>query len=126
MSLVQFHGHHNRGRPASTLTSLKYLNVRLDAQSEHIIAAFLLSSATRNTIAIGLLDPYVMPSVSIQRAPVQSNITKSIVNEIHKHRIPQHWDYRNLSHTVDWDESDRKLFKQARERTTTHMEHLLT
>ena len=38
MSLVQVYGHHNNGNPVSTLTPLAYLNVRLDALAEHIMA----------------------------------------------------------------------------------------
>ena len=54
MSLLNVHGHQNIRKPASTLTKLAFLNVRLDAPAEYIIAAFLLSSATINTTVIGL------------------------------------------------------------------------
>ena len=78
--LVHVYGHQNTGRLASIFTPLASLNVTLDALAENIMVAFLLSSATRNTITIGLLDPHRIPSVSIHRSPVHSSIahTKSM------------------------------------------------
>ena len=64
VSLVQMYGHQNSGNPASTLTPLASLNVILDKVEEHFMVSFLLSSATRNTIAVVLLDPYGLPIVS--------------------------------------------------------------
>ena len=78
MSLVHAYGHHNSRRPASTLTPLASLNIRLDALAEHIMTAFLLSLPTRNTISIGLLDSHRIPSVSIHKEPVHSNIAQYI------------------------------------------------
>ena len=78
MSMLHVYGYHNIRRPESTLTPLESLNVRLYTLEKHIIAEFLLSSATRNTIAIGFLDPHRIPNVSIHGDPVQSNITQYI------------------------------------------------
>ena len=113
MYLVFVYGHYNRRRPESTLTPLASLNLRMDALAEHIMAEFLLSSATRNTIAIGLLDPHGIPSVSIHGAPFHSNIAQSVAYEISKLRLLQHWDNWNLTHTVDWDKIDLSPFKRA-------------
>ena len=74
MYLVHVHIHHNIGIPESTLTPLASLNVQLDTLAEEIMAAFLLSSAAKNTMPIGLSDPHIMPSVSIHRSTVYSNI----------------------------------------------------
>ena len=125
MSLVHVHRHHNSGIPASTLTPLASLNIILDEISEHIMAAFILSSATINTITIGLSYPYGIPSISTHGYPFHSNISQSIAYKISKHRILQHWNDQNLTHTSDWEEIDPKLFKQSRETTTAHMEHFI-
>ena len=101
ISLVQVHGHQNRGSLASTLTPLAYLNVILDALAEHIMAAFLLSSATRNTIAIVLSERHRIQSVSIHGALFHSNIAHYIALEISKRLLIQHWYYCNLTHTAD-------------------------
>ena len=108
MSLVNVHGHHNTGRPESTITQLAYLNVRLDALVEHIMAEFLLSSGTRNTMAIGLSDPNIITSVSIHEAPFHSNVAQSIAYEISECWILQYWDDQYLTHTAYWDEIDLK------------------
>ena len=63
MSMIHIYRHHNSRIQASTLTSLAYLNVILDALVEQIMAAFILSSATRNKIAIGLSNLHVITSV---------------------------------------------------------------
>ena len=126
ISLVHVYGHQNRGRPASTLTPLAFLNLRLDALSEHIMAAFLLSSATRNTMAIGISDYHRILSLSIHGSPVHSNITHSIAYKIPKRWLLQHWDDWTLTHTEDWDETNLTLFKQAWETTTIHMAHFIT
>ena len=92
MSMVHVHGHQNSRRPASTLTTLASLNVRLDALEEQSMAAFLIPSAKINTIAIGLSDPHGMPSILIHGSPIHSNISQSIAYEIYKRRLLQHWD----------------------------------
>ena len=76
-------------------------------------------------MAIGLSDPYGMPSISIHGAPIHSNTAQSIVYEISKRRILQHWDNWKLTHTVDWDGIELPLFKLARETTTMHMAHFI-
>ena len=63
MSLVKVYRHQNIGRPASTSMLLESLKVILNALVEHIMEAFLLSSATRNMIAIGISDPHGILSV---------------------------------------------------------------
>ena len=90
------------------------------------MAASLLSSATRTIMEIGLLEPHVIPSVSIYRSPVQSNIAQYIAYKISERWILQYWDYHNLTDTSDWDEIDLTFFKRARETTTVHMEHFIT
>ena len=65
MLLVHIYGHHSSGKLASTLTPLSSLNVRLGALAEHIMASFLLLTATRNTIVVGFSDTNGLPSVSI-------------------------------------------------------------
>ena len=120
MSLVHVYGHQNNGRPALTLTLLASINVRLDALAEHIMSEFILLPATGNTIAIGLLDPQRIPSVSINGAPVQFHISKSIAYKRSQRRLLEHWDDRNLTHMSDWDKIDLTSFKHARETTTNH------
>ena len=78
MLLVHVHGHQNNRMLASTLTSLSYLKIQLYALAQQIMAAFLLLSAKRNTMAIGISDPHGMPSVSIHGSKIHSNITQSI------------------------------------------------
>ena len=58
MTLVHVYRHHNRGKPVSNLTSLASINIRLDAIAENIMESFLLSLATRNTIAVRFSYPY--------------------------------------------------------------------
>ena len=87
MYLVQVYEHQNSGRPVSTLTPLEYINIRMDSLAEHIMAAFHLSSATRNTIAIGLSDLHGITSAPIHRAPVHSNIAQYIAYKISKHHL---------------------------------------
>ena len=98
----------------------------MDALSEHIMVEFLLSSAKRNTMTIGLSDPHGMTSVLIHGSPIQSNIAQSIAYEISKRRLLQHLDDWNLTHMSDWDEIDLILFKKLRETTTAHMVHFIT
>ena len=102
VSLVHIYVHHNSGKTVSTLTPLAYLNVRLNALAEHIMASFILSSATRSTIAIVILDPHVLTSVSINGASVHFNIAQSVAYEISKLLILQHWYNRNLTHMSNW------------------------
>ena len=102
MPLLHVYRHHNSVNPESTLTPLSYLNVRLDALSENIMASFLLSAATRNTIAVGLSDPYGIPRISIHGFPVNSNIYQSITYEISKLRLLWYCYNCNLTHMSDW------------------------
>ena len=125
MSLVHIHGHQNIGRPASTLMVLGSLNVLLDELSEQIMAVFLISSSKSNTMAVGLLDPHIIPIVSIHGASIHSNIAQSITYDISKRRLLQHWDDPNLTHTIDWDKMDLPSFKQAQETSTSHMAHFI-
>ena len=125
MSLVHVYGHQNSRRLVSTLMPLAYLNVRLDILAEHIMPAYLLSSATRNTIAIGLSDLHGILSVSIHESPVHSNIDQSIGYEISRHQLLQHWDSKSLTHIADWDEINFTLFKLARETTNAYMSHFV-
>ena len=115
----------------STLTPLASLNVGLHALAEHIMASFILSLATRNTIVIGILDLHGIPSVSIHGDLVHSNITQFTAYEISKHQIIQDWDDCNLTHTSDWDDCNLThtsdwdemgliLFKRARENYHPH------
>ena len=119
ISLIHVCGHHNSRIPTLTLTPLAFLNVILDALAEHIMAAFLLSSATIDTITIRLSDLHGIPSISIHRDPVHFNITQSIVNKRSKRWLLQHWDNRNLTHMTDWETIDLTSFKLARETTTS-------
>ena len=89
MLLVHIYEHQNIGKSESTLTPLAPLNVRLSALVEHIMASFLLSPATRNTTAVGLLDPYGLSSVSIHGFTVNYNLAHSIAYKISKHRLLQ-------------------------------------
>ena len=124
--MVHVYGHHNSGELASTLTPLSSLNLRLDALVEHIMVSLILSSATRNTIAVIFSDPYGLPSVSICGVPVHSNLTQSIAYKISKRRLLQYWSYRNLTHMSDWEGIDLTSFKRACGNTTVHMAHLVT
>ena len=124
--MVHVYGHQKSGWLALNLTSIDYINLILDALAEHIMTAFLLSSSTRNTIAIGLLDLHGIPSVSIQGDPVHSNIAQYITYEIYKRWILQHYHNQNLTHMEDWDKIDVTSVKQARETTTVHMTHFIT
>ena len=126
MSLVHIHGNYNSGNLESTLTPLASLNVILDALVEHIMASFLLSSATMNTTAVILSDPYGLPIVVIHRALVNSNITQSIAYEISKLQLLQYWANKNLTHMADWEVIDPKSFKRAQDKTTAHMAHFIT
>ena len=126
MSMVHVYGYYNNRIPASTLTPLPSLNVRLDAIEENTMAVFIISSATIHTMVIGLSDPQGMPSLSIHGSTVHSNITQYIVYEISKRGLLQHWYYPNLTRTEDWDKIDITLFKQTRETTTVHMAHFIT
>ena len=47
MSRVHIYGHRSSRRPASTLTPLASLNVRLDSLAEHIMASLLISSVKK-------------------------------------------------------------------------------
>ena len=47
MLLVHVYGHHNSGKPAPTLTTVAYLNVRLEALAEFIMALLLSFPAPR-------------------------------------------------------------------------------
>ena len=89
MQLVHFYKHQNSGMSASTLMPLASLNVKLYALAEQIMASFLLSPATRNTIAVGFLDPYRRPSVSILRVSFHSNLSQYIAYEISRCYILQ-------------------------------------
>ena len=93
--------------------------------AEYIMAEFLLSSETRNTMAAGLSEPHGMASISIHGSPVHSKITQSIAYENSKFHLLQHWDNRHLTHTEDWDEIYLTLLKQAWEMTTVHMAHFI-
>ena len=90
--LINFYRHQNSGNPESTLTPILSLNVWLEAVPENIMASFQLSPETRNTISVGLSYPYGLPSVSICRVPVHSNLAQSIEYEISKCRLLQYWD----------------------------------
>ena len=94
MQLVHVYGHHNIGKPASTLTTVSSLNVLLDALAEFIMTSFLSSSAPRTTIAAGFSDPYRLPIVSTSRVPVNSNISQATIYEIFKHHLLQYWANR--------------------------------
>ena len=109
MSLVHIYGHKNSEIPTSTLIPIPSLNVRMYSLSEHII-----------------LNQHVIPSVSINVAPVYSNITHSISYKISKRRLLQHWDDRNLNHTANWDKIDPTSFKQARKTTNVYMANVAT
>ena len=85
-----------------TLTPLISLNIQLDALAEHIMASFLPSPETRTTIAVGFSDAYGLPSVSILRVPVPSNLSQSIVYEISKPWLFQYWVDWNLTHMSEW------------------------
>ena len=126
MSLVHIYRHQNSGMPTSTLTSLAPLNIRLDALAEHIMASFILSPATINTISVGFLDPYGLPSVPILGIPVLYNLTQYIVYKISKLQLLQYWADLNLTHMADWEVIEILPFKQARDTTTVHMAQLIT
>ena len=78
MYLVHVYVHHNSGKTVSILTLLASLNVRMDALAEHIMAPFIILPETRNTTAIGLLAHFRLPSVSIHRSPIHSNLAQYI------------------------------------------------
>ena len=67
-----------------------------------------------------------MPIISIQIAPVHSNIAQYITYEISKRQLLQHWDDQKLTHTADWDYIDLTSFKQARLMISFHMAHFIT
>ena len=75
MPLLHVCKHQSIRRPESTLTPLSYLNVRLDALAENIIAAF---PTTINTISIGLSDLHRILCVAVHRALVHSNTAQYI------------------------------------------------
>ena len=84
MSLVHVYGHQNSSKLESTLTPLASLNIRLGSLSKQIMAPFLISPATRNTLAVGFSYPYVLPIVSICRVSVHSNLAHFAVYKISK------------------------------------------
>ena len=126
MLLVHVYGHQHNCKLASILMPLSPLNVRLDALEEHIMASFILSPSTRNTIAVGFLDPYRLPSVSNLIVPVHSNLSQSIAYEIFKLRLLWWWAYHNLTHISDWEGIDLTSFKQERDTTSFRMAHFVT
>ena len=106
MLLVHVYGHHNSGKLVSTLTPLASLNIQLDTLEEHIMAFFLLSTSTINTIAVVISYPYGIPSLSIRGVPVHSNLAQFISYKNSKLRILQYWANRNLTHMADWEGID--------------------
>ena len=78
MYLIHVHGHQNSGIPASTLTPIASLNIRLDELVEQIMEAFILSSVKINTRMIGISDLHIMSSVFIHRSPIHPKITQYI------------------------------------------------
>ena len=126
MLLVRVYWHQNSGKSTSTLMPLASLNIRLGALEEHIMASFIVSLATRNTIAVVFLNPYGLQSVSICGVSVHSNITLSIAYEISKLRLLQYWANRNLTHTADWEVIDLTSFKRAQDNTNIRMSHFIT
>ena len=125
MLLVQFYWNHNSGKLSSTLMSLASLNARLDALEEHIMGSFLFSPETRNTIAVGFLDPYGLPSASIHGVTIHSNIDHSIAYKISKLRLLQYRYYWNLTHMEYWEMIDLTSIKWARDTTTVYMVHFI-
>ena len=89
MFLVYVYRNHNSGKLAPTLTSLTSLNVQIDTLAEHIMGSFLLSPATKDTMAIGLSYPYILPNLSICEVLVRSNLAQSIAYKISKRQLPQ-------------------------------------
>ena len=77
--LVHVYVHHNIVKPDSNLTLAASLDVLLDALAKFIMVLFLNLPALRTTIAVGLSDPYGLPSVSICGVPVHSNIAQAIL-----------------------------------------------
>ena len=108
MLLVHIYGHQDSGKLVPNLTPLAYLKIQLNALVTQIMASFLLSPATRNTIAVGFSDTYGLPSVSISGVPVHSILAQSIAYKISKRRILQYWDDRNLNYMADWEWIDLK------------------
>ena len=90
------------------------------------MAAFILSSATINTMEIRLSGPHGIPSISIRRDPIHYNHAQYITYKISKNKLLQHWENLNLTHIVDWDKIYLTLFKRARETTSVHMSHFIT
>ena len=126
MSLVHVYRHQNSGMLESALTPLASLNMRLDAQAEHMMASFIHSSATRNTIAVVLSYSYGLPSVSICGVPFHSNLAQSIPYKISKHQLLQYWSNRDLTHMRYWDGINLTSFKRALDNTTVHMADFIT
>ena len=126
MSLVRVYWHQNSGKSPPTLMPLASLNIRLGTLEEHIMTSFIVSPATRNTIAVVFLNPYGLQSVSIRGVSVHSNITLSIAYEISKLRLLQYWANRNLTHTADWEVIDLTSFKRAQDNTNIRMAHFIT
>ena len=90
------------------------------------MAPFLLRPATRNTIVVGFLDPYGIPTISVQGVPVHSNIFQYIVYEISKLWQLQYWDNWDLTNMTDWEIIDLISFKRARYTTTVHVAQFIT
>ena len=89
------------------------------------MTSFLCSLAPRTALAVGFLYPHRLPSLSNCRFPVYSNLAKSIVYEISKHRKPQYWVDRKLIYMAVWEEIYLSPFQRQWNRTTVHMSHFI-
>ena len=97
------------------------------------MASFLISPATRNTIAVRLSYPYGLPSVSIHGFnshhnpnPIHSNIDQSIAYKISKRRLIKYLAYWNLTHMAYCEGIELTSFKQSWDKTNVHMAHFIT
>ena len=70
------------------------------------MASFILSLATKNTIAVGFSDPHGLPSLSTRGFPTHSNLARSISYTISKIRLLKYWSDQNLTHPTDWEVID--------------------
>ena len=88
--------------------------------------SFIIFLETRNTIAVGLSDPYRRPRVSIFGVSFHFNIAQYITYKIYKLRLLQYWANWNLNHMADWEVIDLKSFKIVWDKTTVHISHYIT
>ena len=113
MFSVHVYGHQNSDNPATTLTPLASINIRLNTLEEFMMVSFLSSLAPRIKIEVGLLYPFRILNASILGVPIHSNLSHTIVYKISKLQVLQYWTDQKLTHMTHWEEIDLTTFEQV-------------